>query len=154
MKVLEETNVGGKTFPLVYSLDQLWPKFTGAVTSNDLEVADTLTIRVHSIKLDSVPDVLPPKTEGTTYIGETRFPNNAGNKQTTYFSKLDRLPEKPEAEAIKEYKQQTEPHSTTVNRRRHKLEQASNHKWIWLSAILIVSIVTVIIGLIKRKQRH
>ena len=156
MRVLQQTNVSGKTFPLAYSLEQLWPKQTSAVTSNDLEVADILTIRVQSIQLDSVPNVLPPKTEGTTYIGETRFPNNTGNKQTTYFSKLDRLPEKPEAAATKEYNQDKEQklsalHST-AGRRQFTLNKSNHHKWLWLSGILIVCAIAVTAGLVKRKR--
>jgi RNA polymerase sigma factor (sigma-70 family) len=45
---------------------------------------------------------------------------------------------------------ETASHSTTMQYNL-KLEQPSSHKWIWISVILIVSIVTVIIGLIKRK---
>jgi hypothetical protein len=155
VSILEETNIGGESFPLVYTCEQFWPKQTGAVTSNDLEVADSLTIRVHSIQLDSVPDVLPPKTEGVTAVGEARFPNNTGNKQIVYFPTLDRLPEKPEAAIIQEYnqKQKQAASHTTAGRRRLDLARPSNRKWIWLSVILIISAIAVIAGLIKRKRR-
>jgi RNA polymerase sigma factor (sigma-70 family) len=153
LRVLAETNVGNMAFPLVFTCEQLWPKRNGAVTSNDVEQAAIFTINVHAIRLDSVPDVLPPKTEGTTAVGETRFPNNTADKQTVYFSTLDRLPEKLEEEAIKAYKQQAASHSTMASLRRIKSGRLSNHKWIWLSAILIISTIAVIVGLMKSNRR-
>jgi RNA polymerase sigma factor (sigma-70 family) len=149
VRVLEETNVRGKTFPAVFTCEQLKPKLSGAVTSNDLEQLAIFTIHVHAIRLDSVPEVLPPKTEGTTMIGETRFPNNTENKQTVYLSTADRLPEKPEVEAIKEYNQN---HSMTTGWRQLKPEQSPRHKWAWLSVILAVSALMVIIRLMIRKR--
>ncbi len=152
VRVLEETNVGKMIFPLVFTCEQLWPKRTGAVTSDDVEQAALFTINVRAIRLDSVPDVLTPKTDGVTAVGETRFPNNLGNKQTVYMSTADRLPEKPEAKAIKEYKKQAASHSTTRNRRWLKPEQFSSHKWIWFSGILIFLSIVVIAGLMKKRR--
>jgi hypothetical protein len=152
VRVLEETNVGNKTFPLIFTCELFEPK-SGAVTSNDLDAAAICTIRVHSIKLNSVPNVLPPRTEGTTLVGEARFPNNTRDKQIVYFSTLDRLPEKPEAAAIKEYEQEQKRSAlpSIAVRRQLKSEQPANHKWIWFSGVLIISVIVVIAGLIKKK---
>jgi hypothetical protein len=43
-------------------------------------------------------------------------------------------------------------HSTTANRRQIHSEQPANHRWIWLSAILIISAGAVITGFMKRKR--
>jgi hypothetical protein len=39
-----------------------------------------------------------------------------------------------------------------TSRRRIKLEQSSNHRWIWISTILIISTVAVIVGVVKRRR--
>jgi RNA polymerase sigma factor (sigma-70 family) len=150
VRVLSETNIDNKTFPMAYTYEQFRPKLDGVILTNDVEHQFFVMVNVHSIRLDSVPDVLPPKTVGTTAIGETRFPNNAENKQTLYFSKLDHLPEKTEAEAVKEYNLEHKQPFQSAATRHLKLEQHSNHKWI--SIALLVSAIAAIAFLIKRKR--
>ncbi|HTX22225.1 MAG TPA: sigma-70 family RNA polymerase sigma factor [Candidatus Aquilonibacter sp.] len=155
VRVLQETNVNGYVFPLVYTYEQFKPKLNGAFSSNDVEHELLVTVNVHTIQLDSVPDVLPPKTEGTTAIGETRFPNNTNYKQTVYFSKADRLPEKPEAEPVKEYNQGNQEAASrwaATNRYQIRSGQRSNHGWIWYSAIPIILAGATIAGLMKRRR--
>jgi RNA polymerase sigma factor (sigma-70 family) len=152
IRVLSETNINSKSFPMTYTYEQFRPKLDGVISTNDVEHQLLVTVNVHSIRLDSVPDVLPPKTVGTTAIGETRFPNNAENKQTLYFSKLDHLPEKTEAEAVKEYNLEHGQPSNSSATRHLKLEQHSSRKWIWISIALLVSATAALTFLIKRKR--
>jgi RNA polymerase sigma factor (sigma-70 family) len=152
VRVLSETNINNKTFPMAYTYEQFRPKLDGVILTNDVEHQFFVMVNVHSVRLDSVPDVLPLKTVGTTAIGETRFPNNAENKQTLYFSKLDHLPEKTEAEAVKEYNLEHGQSSNSSATRHLKLEQHSSHKWIWISIALLVSAIAAITFLIKRKR--
>ena len=86
VRVLQETNINGDGFPLVYTYEQFRPKLNGGTSSNEVEHQFLVTVNVHSIRFDSVPQILPPKTEGTTAVGETRFPNNTNYEQSFYFS--------------------------------------------------------------------
>ncbi|MGA2854578.1 MAG: hypothetical protein ABSE90_10675, partial [Verrucomicrobiota bacterium] len=54
-------------------------------------------------------------------------------------------------ESIGQKQVQTSLRLTTAHRRL-QLEQSSNHKWIWLSVIFIISAIAVIAGLLKRKR--
>jgi len=62
------------------------------------------------------------------------------------------LPEKTEAEAVKEYNLEHGQSSNSSATRHLKLEQHSSHKWIWISIALLVSAIAAITFLIKRKR--
>jgi hypothetical protein len=110
VRVLSETNVGSNTFPLVFTCE-LRAKLNGAAASNELSQVAYSTVNVRAIRLNSVPQVRTPKTKGKTAAGEARLSSDTGDEsQVVYFSTADRLPEQPEAEAIKQYKLQNARH--------------------------------------------
>jgi len=103
-RVQTETNVGGKTFPLVYTYEQFRPQLKNGVSSNDLVQQFLVTVKVQSVHLTSVPDILPPATKGKTRIFESRFPNlPATRSPIAYSSSATRLPETPEPAAVSQY---------------------------------------------------
>ena len=168
VRVLQETNINGRTFPMVYTYEGFSPKVNGTTSSNEFEHRVLVTVNARTIRLHSVPDVLTPKTKGETMVNDQRFPNEIRNKreipsrfppgrfeqQALYLSTADRLPEKPDVEAIKKFKQQIASHSTSTSRRRIGVEQPSNHKWVWFSSLLIVSGIAAIAWRMKRKRAN
>jgi hypothetical protein len=179
VRVLQETNINGKTFPMVYTYEQFSPKVNGATSSNDVEHQLLVTVNARTIRMHSVPDVLTPKTKGATLVNDHRFANENGvsllndprlpndirkkggipprlppgsfEKPALYLSTADRLPEKPDVEAINKFKLQIMSHPIPADQRQFTLEQFQNNKWIWLSVILIISAIAAFAGLMKRK---
>jgi RNA polymerase sigma factor (sigma-70 family) len=181
VRVLQEKNISGKTFPMVYTYEQFSPKVSAVSSSNDVEHQLLVTVNARTFQMHSVPDVLTPKTKGATLVNDHRFPNengamllndprlpnDIGNKmgipsrlppgsfesQSIYLSTADRLPEKPDVEAINNFQQRIASHSISMDQGQSTLEQFPKYKWILFSAILIVSTIAVIAGLLKRKWR-
>ena len=69
-----------------------------------------------------------------------------------YLSTADRLPEKPDVEAIKKFKQKFEARAEATAGQQIAFGQSSYRKWIWLVAILIIPATTVFAGLLIRKR--
>jgi hypothetical protein len=68
-----------------------------------------------------------------------------------YLSTADRLPEKPDVEAIKKFRQQMVSHPIAADQREFTFEQFPKYKWICLFAILIILAIAVFAGFMKRK---
>jgi RNA polymerase sigma factor (sigma-70 family) len=182
VRVLQETNFNGKTFPMVYTYEQFRPKVNGNTSSNDVEHQLLVTVNARTIRLHSVPDILTPRTKGVTMVNDHRFPNENGamllsdprlpngirnkrgipsrvppgnfEQQALYLSTADRLPEKPDVEEIKKFKEQMATHSMAADQPQYTLEHFQKHKWFWLSAILIIPAIAVFARLMKRKRGH
>jgi hypothetical protein len=101
VRVLEQTNVGGYVFPKRFNCALFRPRRSGAVTSNDVDLAVTVTVTADAIRLHSIPSILPPKTDGITMVGESRLFGGSRTNQIVYSSTAARLPERPEIKAIK-----------------------------------------------------
>jgi RNA polymerase sigma factor (sigma-70 family) len=117
VRVLHDTNINGRIFPTEYTYEQFRPNFDNATSTNTVEHQLWVTVKVQKIRLHSVPDVLPPKTDGATAVNDFRLTIslklNQNSKQpfeitygAEYLSTAGRLPEKPEAAAIQAYKKQ------------------------------------------------
>jgi RNA polymerase sigma factor (sigma-70 family) len=148
LRVLQVTNINGEIFPLIYTFEGFRPNWK----SNVIERSFLVTVNVSKIKLHSVAEVLTPKMEGETVVQDHRVSDalrNPGRYTTTEVH----LPEKPNFEAIKKFRQQRASHLPTTSRRQFVLKNSDNYKWFWLSAIIIICAVVVTIGLIKRKRR-
>jgi RNA polymerase sigma factor (sigma-70 family) len=161
-RVLQETNINGRTFPTIFTYEQFSPKINDPASSNKVEHQYLVTVNVRTIRLKSVPYIRPPKTEGTTAVTDRRMlskqavpqrsPPGLFEQQSLYFSTADFLPEKPDVEAIK--KTQEESHTIMAIRHPFESEELSNRKWIWLPVILIVSAVATIAGLTRRNRKQ
>jgi len=116
LRVLQEKMINGKTFPMVYTYQQFRPKFPGDTTTNDLIMLASTTVRVRTIRLHAVPDVLPPEVQGETSVMDHRytvdaqgervkFPRRPGHivPDGMYFTSRGRLPEQPDVKALKKY---------------------------------------------------
>lgn len=119
LRVLQQRTINGKTFPVLYTYQQFRPESPGEATSNDLIPQASTTVRVRTIRLHDVPDVLPPKVQGKTIVTDQRyttdrqgepvkFPTRPGHivPDGIYFTSEGRLPTKPNIKAIKKFEEE------------------------------------------------
>ena len=154
MRVLEQTNIGGNVFPLRFTCEMFRPKRSGAVTSNDLDLAVTITIQTDAIRLDSIPQILTPKTEGTTAVGESRLTDGTRNDQIVYFSTASRLPEKPETKVIEADHPEIARRLTASTSHRLESQPIVHGRWIWGGIVLVVVAAGTVAGLLIRRRRR
>jgi RNA polymerase sigma factor (sigma-70 family) len=112
VRVLQSTTINGRTFPTAYTYEQFRP--TAGFSSTNVQHQLWVTVNVKKIILHDVPDVLPPKTDGITPIEDFRgshFQYPMGGNE--YIITSGRLPEKPDLEAIKKFRQQVREFSRT-----------------------------------------
>jgi RNA polymerase sigma factor (sigma-70 family) len=153
MRVLEQTNVGTHVFPKTFTCELFRPWRDSAVTSNDLNLAVTITVTADAIRLHSIPRILPPKTDGITYVGECRLTGGSRTNQITYNSTADRLPERPEINAIKAGHPELARLVATVSGRWSESPSHSFNKWIWGGIVLVVAATAMVAGLHLRRRK-
>ena len=115
VRVLKEEKINGRIFPTKYTYEQLQESRSNANPTNDWMLL--VTVNVRKIRLHSVPDVLPPKIDGPTFVNDYRLSYTLHPKTKTmesfamtygavYMSNAKRLPEKPDTASIESYKKQ------------------------------------------------
>lgn len=153
MRVLEQTNVAGEIFPQRFTCELFRPKRGGAVTSNDLDLAVTITVQADVIRLHSIPKILPPKTDGITVVGECRLPGGSKQNQIVYNSTAARLPERPEIKAIQAEHPEL-ARMVTVSSRSFESPSLLFNRWMWGGVILVVAAMAVLVGLRLRRRKR
>jgi RNA polymerase sigma factor (sigma-70 family) len=110
LRVLQETNITGEIFPLVYTYEGFNPN----LKSNVVEPSVLATVHVRTIQLHSVPTVRTPKMKGETFVTDYRI-SDALRNPGMYTTTEEHLPEKPDLEAIQKFRQQMTPHLPTAS---------------------------------------
>ena len=117
LRVLKSTTINGRTFPTEYTYEQFRQNLNNPASSNNVQLQISVNVNVRKIILHHVPVVQPPKCDGVTAVTDYRLsydltfskkvnPPREITYGTFYDSTASRLPEKPEAAAIKAYKKQ------------------------------------------------
>jgi RNA polymerase sigma factor (sigma-70 family) len=105
VRVMEATNINGRTFPMEYTYEQFRQNMENPALSTNVQLR--VSVKVNKIILHDVPDVLPPMTDGETIVNDYRgsaFSFPAGGNLYIYTS--GRLPEKPDRKAINQFREQ------------------------------------------------
>jgi hypothetical protein len=116
LRVLQEKTTNGKTFPMVYTFETFRPKFPGEVTTNNVIKQLEATVRVRTVRLHTVPEVLPPKIPGETIVWDKRYTTDREGERVNFpmrrghlvpdglfYMSRGRLPEEPDVKAIKKF---------------------------------------------------
>jgi|GEM_PF-857926 len=167
--VEEYTNVNGLTLPTRFSLEELNLDLGASPVGlkTNLNIFGSVNnIRVVCERTDFVPEI-----SEATYVEDRRFDREAKPVQSLSYMVTNGMWPEMKAEWLqKEYQHElnvrTHPIESvgqkqvqsgpqlTPARRRLELDQSSNHKWIWLPVIIIISLIAVIAGLLKRKRAN
>jgi hypothetical protein len=159
--------VNGLTLPTRFSLEELYLDLAASpvgLKTNFNIFGSVNIVRAVCGRTNFVPEL----SEGT-YVDDRRFARAAKPVEALAYMITNGMWPEMKAEWLqKEYQNelnmrahmiesigqkqvQTSLRLTTAHRRL-QLEQSSNHKWIWLSVIFIISAIAVIAGLLKRKR--
>jgi RNA polymerase sigma factor (sigma-70 family) len=153
------TNIAGLTLPIQFTFKEfdLDPTVTPAQLKTNWNILGEVTnVRSACERTNFIPEL----TEAT-YVDDRRFAHE--KKPVEALAYMVTNGDWPATHVL--WLQESYQHElnaraymikpteeTKTSRRGIKLEQSSNHRWIWISTILIISTVAVIVGMVKRRR--
>ena len=146
------TNIGGLTLPTGFSFKEYYVEWNSHPA--ELKVMRIVQATVTNVRTVCERTNFIPTISEATYIGDDRFARTPQPIAELTYMVTNGIWPTTNVQWLKDL-YQSELYQHELNVRAHMqnpIKQSSNHKWIWFSSILIVSCVTAIAWLIKRKR--
>ena len=152
--VEEFTNIDGLTLPRKFLFKEFYLDSTKSpvLLKTNFNISGSVdSVRAFSTRSNFVPDL----TEAT-YVDDRRFARAAKPIEALAYMVTNGTWPDMKAEWLqKEYRHELDARAHMISpHRRLQIQQASSHKWIWLSGIVIVCAIVVTAGLVARKCRN